>query len=40
MLVWLVLCYTGLVGRVANTAHLAGLLLGMAGGYLSSLRYR
>jgi len=40
MLIWLVLCYTGLLGPVANTAHLAGLLVGAAWGYLSSLRWR
>jgi GlpG protein len=40
MLVWLVVCFTGLLGPVANTAHVAGLLVGMAWGYLSSLRYR
>ena len=34
MLVWLVLCMTGLVGNVANTAHLVGLLGGVAFGYL------
>lgn len=28
MLVWLVICYVGLTGFVANTAHLAGLLSG------------
>jgi GlpG protein len=30
MLGWLVLCFTGLMGPVANWAHLAGLVLGMA----------
>jgi GlpG protein len=38
MLIWLVLCYTGLLGPVANTAHIVGLVLGIAWGYLSSLR--
>jgi hypothetical protein len=28
------------IPRMANTAHGSGLLLGMAWGYLSSLRYR
>ncbi len=28
MLVWLVLCWTGLLGNVANMAHLAGLITG------------
>jgi len=40
MLIWLVACYTNLLGPVANTAHLVGLLLGGAWGYLASLRYR
>jgi GlpG protein len=40
MLVWLVLCYTGWLGNIANGAHTFGLLVGMAWGYLSSLRYR
>lgn len=40
MLVWLVLCMTGLLGPVANAAHLAGLATGLAWGYLSSGRVR
>ena len=40
MLIWLVACYVGLLGNIANTAHLVGLLMGAAWGYLSSLRYR
>jgi GlpG protein len=40
MLIWLVLCYTGLLGPVANTAHAVGLVLGIAWGYLSSLGHR
>jgi len=40
MLVWFVLCYTGWLGPVANAAHAAGLILGVAWGYLSSLRHR
>ena len=40
MLIWLVACYTGILGPIANTAHLAGLVMGAAWGYLSSLRYR
>ena len=40
MLIWLVACYTGLLGPIANTAHLVGLIMGAAWGYLSSLRYR
>jgi len=40
MLIWLVACYTGILGPIANTAHLVGLLMGAAWGYLASLRYR
>lgn len=40
MLAWLVLCYTGWLGPVANTAHAAGLISGVCWGYLSSLRHR
>jgi GlpG protein len=38
MLIWLVVCFTGLVGSIANAAHVAGLIVGMAWGWLSSLR--
>jgi len=34
MLVWLVLCFTGLLGPVANGAHLGGLAVGMVLGLL------
>ena len=41
MLVWLVLCMTGLLGPIANLAHLFGLLIGMGSGYsVSRLRSR
>jgi GlpG protein len=40
MIVWAVLCLTGLLGDIANTVHFVGLGVGMAWGYLSSLRYR
>ena len=40
MLIWYVLCLMGLLGKIANTAHTAGLLMGMGWGYLASLRYR
>ncbi len=36
MLIWLVLCFTGLVGQVANAAHVAGLVLGVVWGFLSA----
>ncbi len=40
MIAWLVACFTGLLGPIANKAHLSGLAMGMAWGYLSSLRHR
>ncbi|HLY53988.1 MAG TPA: rhomboid family intramembrane serine protease [Stellaceae bacterium] len=38
MIGWLVLCWTGLLGPIANYAHAAGLALGAAGGWLSRNR--
>lgn len=38
MMIWLVLCFTGLMGNIANAAHVVGLLVGTAWGYLSSTR--
>jgi GlpG protein len=32
LLVWLVICFTGIMGPVGNMAHLAGLITGMAWG--------
>ena len=40
MIIWLLFCFTGLVGPIANAAHLSGLVVGMAWGWLSSLKYR
>jgi GlpG protein len=40
MLAWLVICFTGLVGAVANGAHVAGLVVGAAWGFLASGRGR
>jgi membrane associated rhomboid family serine protease len=40
MIIWFIACFTPLVPNVANAAHAAGLVMGMAWGYLSSLRYR
>jgi GlpG protein len=36
MLGWLVLCLTGLVGSIANTAHVVGLIAGSLWGFISS----
>lgn len=40
MLIWYVLCLTGLLGHVANAAHTGGLVVGAAWGFLSSGRLR
>ncbi len=40
MIAWFFACYTGYFGPIANTAHAVGLGMGIAWGYLSSLRYR
>jgi GlpG protein len=40
MLVFLVLCMTGLVGPIANTAHIAGLIAGILLGYGPVIRRR
>ena len=36
LLIWLVVCFTGVVGPVANGAHLAGLITGMAWGRVAA----
>jgi len=36
MLVWLVLCFTGILGPIANMSHLLGLMIGMITGFFSS----
>jgi GlpG protein len=36
LLIWLVICYAGLVGRIANTAHVAGLAIGAVWGGVSA----
>lgn len=36
LLIWLVVCFTGRIGPVANFAHLAGLICGMAIGRISA----
>jgi GlpG protein len=40
MIIWFLACFTPLIPHVANATHAAGLALGLAWGYLSSLRYR
>lgn len=34
MMAWLVICMTGMIGPVANTAHVVGLIMGAAIGYV------
>jgi len=36
LLVWQAICFTGILGPIANTAHIAGLLVGLAWGWISS----
>jgi GlpG protein len=40
MIIWFFVCLIGLMGPIANTAHGVGLLMGMAWGFISSLRHR
>ena len=36
LLIWLVVCFTGVVGNVANTAHVTGLVIGVVWGRVSA----
>ena len=36
MLLWLVLCMTGVIGAIANAAHLIGLIIGVVWGFASA----
>ena len=40
MILWFLACFTPLVPNVANAVHTVGFGMGIAWGYLSSLRYR
>jgi GlpG protein len=40
MILWFFACFTPLIPHVANATHAVGLVMGMAWGYLSGLRYR
>jgi GlpG protein len=40
MIIWFFVCFTPILPHVANAAHAAGLIMGLAWGYLASLRYR
>ena len=40
MIVWFLACFTPLIPHAANGAHAVGLIMGLAWGYFSSLRYR
>ena len=38
MLIWLVVCFTGMMGPIANFAHLFGLIVGVVWGFLATRR--
>jgi GlpG protein len=40
MIIWFFACFTPIIPHVANATHAVGLVMGIAWGYLSSLRHR
>ena len=38
LLIWFVVCFTGLVGNIANAAHTLGLIVGVIAGWLAAER--
>ena len=38
LLIWFVVCFTGLVGNIANAAHTLGLIVGVIAGWLAAQR--
>jgi GlpG protein len=40
MIVWFFLCFTPLFGNIANAAHTAGLVIGVAWGFITSPKFR
>jgi GlpG protein len=40
MIIWFFACFTPIIPNIANATHTVGLVMGMAWGYLSSLRHR
>ncbi len=40
MMIWFLVCWTGLAGNIANTAHTAGLVAGICWGILHAVLFR